>query len=113
MYDHHDNLKAVNRCCLDSGWIKVVLAPVLAPKDPRQAKDRCRGSIRRMLNENPSWGAPRIHGELLKLGFGVSERTVSRYRSATEGRRQAPDTVLCKRRNSIWRVAPSLHSPTT
>ena len=25
------------------------------------------------------WGAPRIHGELLKLGFSVSETTVSRY----------------------------------
>jgi putative transposase len=35
--------------------------------------------IRRMANENPSWGAPRIHGELLRLGFDVSERTVSRY----------------------------------
>jgi transposase InsO family protein len=32
-----------------------------------------------MVNENSSWGAPRIHGELLKLGFDVSERTVSRY----------------------------------
>ncbi len=29
--------------------------------------------IRRMAIENPSWGAPRIHGELLKLGFDVSE----------------------------------------
>jgi len=38
-----------------------------------------RALIRRMVNENPSWGAPRIHGELLKLGFDVSERTVSRY----------------------------------
>jgi hypothetical protein len=35
--------------------------------------------VRRMSRENPSWGAPRIHGELLKLGFDVSERTVSRY----------------------------------
>jgi len=32
-----------------------------------------------MAKENPSWGAPRIHGELLKLGFDLSERTVSRY----------------------------------
>jgi len=32
-----------------------------------------------MVEENPSWGAPRIHGELLKLGFDVTERTVSRY----------------------------------
>jgi transposase InsO family protein len=35
--------------------------------------------IARMASENPTWGAPRIHGELLKLGFAVSERTVSRY----------------------------------
>ena len=38
-----------------------------------------RALIRRLLNENSSWGAPRIHGELLKLDFDVSERTVSRY----------------------------------
>ena len=30
-----------------------------------------------MATANPSWGAPRIHGELLRLGFEVSERTVS------------------------------------
>jgi putative transposase len=35
--------------------------------------------IRSMAAENPTWGAPRIHGELLKLGFEVSECTVSRY----------------------------------
>jgi hypothetical protein len=38
-----------------------------------------RALIRRMAEENPSWGAPRVHGELLKLGLDVSERTVSRY----------------------------------
>ena len=35
--------------------------------------------IRSMRKENPSWGAPRIHGELLQLGFEISEPTVSRY----------------------------------
>jgi putative transposase len=35
--------------------------------------------IRQMMKENSTWGAPRIHGELLKLGFEVSERTASRY----------------------------------
>jgi hypothetical protein len=30
-----------------------------------------------MVVENPTWGAPRIHGELLMLGFDVSERTIS------------------------------------
>src|SRR3954454_25394266 len=33
---------------------------------------------REMARANPLWGAPRIHGELLKLGFEVSERTISR-----------------------------------
>jgi len=37
-----------------------------------------RALIRRMALDN-EWGAPRIHGELLKLGLTVSERTVSRY----------------------------------
>ena len=32
-----------------------------------------------MVAENPTWGAPRIHGELRKLGFDISERTVSRW----------------------------------
>jgi transposase InsO family protein len=35
--------------------------------------------IRRIASENPTWGAPRIHGELLMLGFEVGEATVSRY----------------------------------
>ena len=38
-----------------------------------------REKIFRMVAENPTWGAPRIHGELLKLGFDISERTVSRW----------------------------------
>ena len=39
----------------------------------------CRDLIRRIAAENCLWGAPRIHGELLKLGVATSERTVSRY----------------------------------
>ncbi len=38
-----------------------------------------RGLSRRMCRANPLWGAPRIHGELLKLGIEVSETTVSKY----------------------------------
>ena len=34
--------------------------------------------VTRMAAANPLWGAPRIHGELLRLGIDVSERTVSR-----------------------------------
>ncbi|MEQ8733559.1 MAG: integrase core domain-containing protein [Rhodospirillaceae bacterium] len=35
--------------------------------------------IKTMARENPLWGAPRIHGELLKLSFDVSQSTVSKY----------------------------------
>jgi hypothetical protein len=36
-----------------------------------------RDLVRRMAEANPTWGAPRIHGELKKLGIEVSERTAS------------------------------------
>jgi len=38
-----------------------------------------RDLIRRMCRENPTWGAPRIHGELLKLGIDIGESSVSKY----------------------------------
>jgi transposase InsO family protein len=38
-----------------------------------------RDLIREMCRDNPLWGAPRIHGELLKLGFEVAQSTVSKY----------------------------------
>ena len=43
--------------------------------------------VRKMAAANPLWGAPRLHGELLKLGIDVAERTVSRLVS---GRRPPP-----------------------
>jgi transposase InsO family protein len=45
---------------------------------PRIAME-LRDLIRRMSRANPLWGAPRIHGELLKLGLTVSQATVSKY----------------------------------
>ena len=42
-------------------------------------KGELRDLIRRMSKENPLWGAPRIHGELLKLGFEVAQSTISKY----------------------------------
>jgi len=41
--------------------------------------EEIRDLIRRLADENAGWGAPKIHGELLKLGFIISERTVARY----------------------------------
>ena len=52
-----------------------------------------RSLIERMATENGLWGAPRIHGELLKRGLTVSERTVSRY---------LPDRRT--RRSQTWRT---------
>src|SRR5207247_5870028 len=45
---------------------------------PAIGKD-LRDLIRQMSRANPLWGAPRIHGELLKLGLTVSQATVSKY----------------------------------
>jgi transposase InsO family protein len=41
--------------------------------------------IRRMSVDNPLWGAPRIHGELLKLGFEVAQSTVAKYMAKRGG----------------------------
>ena len=38
-----------------------------------------RDLIRKMCRENPRWGAPRIHGELLKLGIDIGQSSVSKY----------------------------------
>jgi len=40
---------------------------------------KVRALIFRMVAENQTWGAPRIHGELLMLSFDVSQRTISRW----------------------------------
>jgi putative transposase len=47
--------------------------------------------IRQMRLENADWGAPKIHGELLKLGFALSERTVARYLRGLRPRRAGSD----------------------
>src|SRR3954452_6543194 len=45
-----------------------------------------RALIGQMNLENPLWGAPRIHGELLKLGFEVAQSTVAKYMLEPQGR---------------------------
>jgi hypothetical protein len=53
---------------------------------PRISRE-IRRLIVRMARENFLWGAPRIHGELLMLGFTVSQATVSRYMPPASRRR--------------------------
>jgi hypothetical protein len=65
-----------------------------------QIETELRALIRQMSTENQLWGAPRIHGELLKLGFSVAQSTVARY--------------MVKRRGSPsqgWRAFLRNHAP--
>ena len=55
-------------------WAKKSAHP---PGRPGISKD-LRDLILKMATANPTWGSPRVHGELLKLGIEVSERTVAR-----------------------------------
>src|ERR1700736_2469557 len=59
-----------------------------------------RALIRLMSTENQLWGAPRIHGELLKLGFSVAQSTVAKYMVK---RRGAP--------SQGWRTFLRNHAP--
>src|SRR3974390_3674561 len=44
-----------------------------------------RDLVRRMSRDNPLWGAPRIHGELLKLGIDIAQSTVAKYMPRRRG----------------------------
>jgi hypothetical protein len=61
------------------------------PKVDRGLRDL----IRRMSQENPTWGAPRIHGELLMLGFEVAQSTVSKYMPRGSGPRSQGWKTFC------------------
>src|SRR5437879_10198407 len=65
-----------------------------------QIDTELRGLIRRMSMENPLWGAPRIHGELLKLGFEVAQSSLARYMV----KRRAPPS-------QGWRAFLRNHAP--
>jgi putative transposase len=60
-------------------WYWSMLTKIRENRGRKRISKDIRGLIFRMAAENPSWDAPRIHGELLMLGFDVSERTVSRW----------------------------------
>ncbi len=70
------------------------------PGRPRIEKE-LRDLVRRLAFENVTWGAPRVHAELLKLGLKVSERTVSRYMP----KRKPTDDQLVR-----WKTFLKLHA---
>jgi hypothetical protein len=61
-------------------WLSLLLALEVTTCGGRpQIEAGLRALIRRMSMDNPLWGAPRIHGELLKLGFEVAQSSVAKY----------------------------------
>lgn len=60
-------------------WYWSMLSRVRTTPGRKQISKEIRELIFKMVAENPNWGAPRVHGELLMLGFDISERTVSRW----------------------------------
>jgi hypothetical protein len=55
-----------------------------------QIERELRALIRQMSIENPLWGAPRIHGELLKLGIEVAQSSVAKYMIKQRGMANLP-----------------------
>jgi putative transposase len=60
-----------------SQWRQALI--LVSPETVARISKDLRELIFKMVAENPTWGAPRIHGELQMLGFDISERTVSRW----------------------------------
>jgi putative transposase len=56
-----------------------LISRVRKPIGRRPVKKEIRELIFKMVAESPTWRAPRIHGELLMLGYNLSERSVSRW----------------------------------
>lgn len=73
----------------------------------RGGRPRVPEELRRLIREmslaNPLWGAPRIHGELLKLGFEVAQSTVAKYMA--KGRRGPSQTWRTFLRNHASGIA--------
>jgi putative transposase len=62
-----------------------LISKVRRPMGRRPTPKEVRELIFRMVRENPTWSAPRVHGELLMLEFDLSERTVSRWMKRAPG----------------------------
>ena len=99
-YDHPSR----DARALASGRLSLLLAWEVALLGGRpQIEPELRVLVRRMSIENPLWGAPPIHGELLKLGFDVAQSSVAKYMVKRRGppsqgwrtflRDHAPDIV--------------------
>src|SRR6266699_2425513 len=69
--------KSKNRLAAENAALRHQL--IVLQRRVRGRVQLTRALIRRISAENPLWGAPRIHGELLKLGFEVAQSSVAKY----------------------------------
>jgi len=60
-------------------WYPAILRALVIIEPETVVHWHLRALIRQMSIENPLWGAPRIHGELLKLGYEVAQSSVAKY----------------------------------
>ena len=79
MLEHHDVGEAGDRSPVAPSRLPALLALALKILERPSVDREVRDLIRQMNSANPFWGAPRIHGELLKLGIEVSQATVAKY----------------------------------
>jgi hypothetical protein len=70
-----DTVLRWHRRCFRDYWTKLSTRPLVGRPS---VNAEVIALVRKIAAANPLWGAPRIHGELLKLGIDVAERTVSR-----------------------------------
>ena len=79
------NRQAGHHCPLAPRWVQIVLA--LEVEISWRTADCVAGDkqIREMSIANPLWGAPRIHGELLKLGIDIGQTSVAKYMARRRG----------------------------
>jgi hypothetical protein len=66
-----------------------------------------RALIRQMSTENLLWGAPRIHGELLKLGFELAQSSVAKYMSSVVDRQARDGALFCVTIRTADRIDPA------
>ena len=79
MLGRHGVGQAENRNSVAPQGLPALLAAAITSPGTAQKEHPIRDLIRLMSMADPLWGAPRIHGELLKLGIAVCQATVGRY----------------------------------
>lgn len=88
-----------------------LISRVRKPIGRRPVTKEIRELIFKMAAENPTWRAPRIHGELVMLGFDVSERSVSRWmrrapRTLDPAHVGSPSYAIIAKPSQLWTSFP-------